>query len=124
MNSYTGAALTIPTIVDQNVEKYVGLFAETMGAASMSTLSVAYYDTLLNGIVVRDEESQKMLDIIYANTSYDPGSIGAYANINDYIYMTMNYVNTFASYNAKMKRSVEKAIDKTCEEILEKYPED
>lgn len=42
----------------------------------MNTLCKAYYDVMLNGIVVRDAQSQTMLDIIYANTTYDAGSIG------------------------------------------------
>lgn len=117
VNAYTGAALCIPTIVDEGVEKNLGLFLETMGMASLNTLARAYYDVLLNGIAVRDQESQQMLDIIYANTAYDAGSIGAYGNINEYIYMAMTYDNTFASYNAKHKKPVLKIIDKTLEKI-------
>jgi len=121
VNSYTGAALSIPKIGNAEYAETVGLFVETMGAASLTTLSVAYYDTLLNGIVARDQESQQMLDIIYANTTYDPGSIGAYSSINDYIYMAMTYDQNFASNAASRKKAVEKVITRTCEKIAEEY---
>ena len=121
VNAYTGAAICVPLIVDETVAEYLGLFIETMGMASMNTLARAYYDVLLNGIAVRDQESQQMLDIIYANTTYDPGSIGAYNNINEYIYMAMSYANNFASYNAARKKAVEKAIDTTISKIEKRY---
>ena len=121
VNSYTGAALSIPKIANSEIAETVGIFVETMGAASLTTLSVAYYDTLLNGIVARDQESQQMLDIIYANTTYDPGSIGAYSSINDYIYMAMTYDQNFASNSASRKKAVEKVITKTCDKIVEQF---
>lgn len=121
VNSYTGAALAVPNIVDPNVEQYLGLFIETMGAASLGTLTTAYYDVMLNGIAVRDQESSMMLDIIYSNTTYDPGSIGAYGAIQDYIYMAMDYINNFASYNAARKKPVVKIIEKTMERIEDKH---
>lgn len=121
VNSYTGAALSVPNIVDANVEKHLGLFIETMGAASLGTLTTAYYDVMLNGIAVRDQESSMMLDIIYSNTTYDPGSIGAYGAIQDYIYLAMDYANNFASYNATRKKAVTRIIQKTCERIEEKH---
>ncbi len=124
VNSYTGAALCVPTIVDERTEKNLGLFLETMGAASLDTLSKAYYDIMLNGIVARDRESSRMLDIIYANTTYDAGSIGAYAGICDYIYMAMSYANTFASYSAARKKAVEKDIGKICEKIEKRFGTD
>lgn len=123
VNSYTGAALSIPVISNSEIAETVGLFVETMGAASLTTLSVAYYDTLLNGIVARDQESQQMLDIIYANTTYDPGSIGAYGSINDYIYMAMTYDQNFASNSASRKKAVEKVISVTCKKIVEQFGE-
>ena len=121
VNSYTGAALSIPMIGNAEIAETVGLFVETMGAASLTTLSAAYYDTLLNGIVARDQESQQMLDIIYANTTFDPGSIGAYSSINDYIYMAMDYDQNFASNAASRKKAVEKVIGRTIDKITENY---
>ena len=121
VNSYTGAALSVPNIVDADVEKYLGLFVETMGAASLGTLTTAYYDVMLNGIAVRDQESSMMLDIIYSNTTYDPGSIGAYSAIQEYIYLAMDYTNNFASYNASRKKAVVRVIERTCEKIEENH---
>ena len=72
---------------------------------------------------VRDAQSQTMLDIIYANTTYDAGSIGYYANISDYIYMMMSYNKNFASYSAGIKKAVNKAIDKLEGKIEERYGE-
>lgn len=123
VNSYTGAGISVTTITDPNYEETIGLFIETMGAASMDTICKAYYDVLLNGIVVRDAQSQQMLDIIYSNTTYDCGSIGYYANISDYIYMMMSYTNTFASYSAGIKKAVNKAIDKTVTKIEDRFGE-
>lgn len=123
VNSYTGAGVSVANISDSNYLDNIGLFIETMGAASMNTLCKAYYDVMLNGIVVRDAQSQTMLDIIYANTTYDAGSIGYYANISDYIYMMMSYNKNFASYSAGVKKAVNKAIDKLEGKIEERYGE-
>ncbi len=122
VNSYTGAGISVPVLSDSAYIDNVGLFIETMGAASMNTLCNAYYDVMLNGIVVRDAESQNMLDIIYSNTTYDCGAIGYYANISDYIYMVMSYNSDFASYSAKNKKMVIKFIDKMVDKIEENYP--
>ncbi len=121
VNSYTGAGISVPVLSDSAYIDSVGLFIETMGAASMNTLCNAYYDVMLNGIVVRDAESQSMLDIIYSNTTYDCGAIGYYGNISDYIYMVMSYNSDFASYSAKNKKLVTKSIDRMVEKVEENY---
>lgn len=123
VNAFTGAAICVPNVCSEFYAQNVGLFLENMGAASLETLSVAYYDTMLNGIVARDEESTMMLDIIYNNPAFEPGSIGAYNDIQLWIQLAMDYYTDFASYCAKKKKPLEKIIEKTMRSISEKYGE-
>lgn len=54
-----------------------GAILEAMAALSAKYVTPAYYDILLLNKLKRDEESEKMLDILYSNVIYDPGTIYA-----------------------------------------------
>lgn len=60
-----------------------GAVLEAMAALSRKYVVPAYYDITLNGRWRRDDESEEMLDIIFANIFYDPGM--AYVNSLDRI---------------------------------------
>ena len=48
-----------------------GAIIEALSAEGYYTLKPAYYETVLKGKSVRDDESSEMLDIIFANRVYD-----------------------------------------------------
>ncbi|MBQ5809602.1 MAG: hypothetical protein IIW21_07590 [Clostridia bacterium] len=59
-----------------------GIILETIGYYSQQYVRPAYYDKMLYGSIVRDEESRPMLDLIYANRVFDIGYYYQPANIN------------------------------------------
>ncbi|MBQ2733167.1 MAG: hypothetical protein IJF74_03335 [Clostridia bacterium] len=59
-----------------------GTILETIGYYSRRYVRPAYYDKMLYGSIVRDEESRPMLDLIYANRVFDIGYYYQPANIN------------------------------------------
>lgn len=54
-----------------------GAILEAMAALSRKYVTPAYYDVMLLGKLKRDDESEEMLDILYKNVIYDPGTIYA-----------------------------------------------
>lgn len=54
-----------------------GAVLEAMAALSKKLVTPAYYDVMLLGKLKRDDESEEMLDILYKNVVYDPGTIYA-----------------------------------------------
>jgi len=124
INSWTGAGVCVPLITGDTNPEYVGIFIEAMGAESRNLVVPAYYDVMLSGIVARDTESTEMLDILYGNsplgeTIYDIGTTGCFGSIEQWIYMCMTYNADFASYAARMEKSVNKTIQKQAEKFAE-----
>ena len=71
VNPNVAAVIVIPTT---NTEELLTSYAlDSLGAASKNTLTPAYYDINLQGIVSRDEESAVTLDLVISTLSYDPG---------------------------------------------------
>ena len=61
-----------------------GLILEALAYESMSTITPAFYELSLNSKVLRDNESEAMLDIIFKSKHYDLGylfNIGGYASV-------------------------------------------
>ncbi|MCL1794833.1 MAG: hypothetical protein FWG34_13305 [Oscillospiraceae bacterium] len=96
-----------------NPEK-VGAVAEYLGAKSSEIVLPAYFDILLNGKVIRDDESRDMLDIIYGDSIYDFGL--NFSNFNELLYVLPKLLqakNTdLASFYEKRETSVQKQYDK------------
>ena len=113
VNPWTGACITVPAS-NTDLENS-GIFLEAFAAESRYTLQPAYYDILLNGKVVRDQDSKEMLDIIFDNRVYDIGDIGRFGDLHMIIYMTMDYDSNVVSYIekrlTKANRDIEKLID-------------
>lgn len=75
---YFSTIAVIPATVYYDAYE-VGLIVEALAAKGAEIITPAYYDILLTSASGRDEESASMLDIIFANRSYD---IGALCNFN------------------------------------------
>ena len=72
------------------------------------TLQPAYYEISLQRKFSRDEESEKMLDIIFATRLYDVGAVNDWGNIFfDVVMMTMKNNRDIAS---KFEKLHEKAL--------------
>lgn len=119
VNPWTGIFMCIP--VSNTDSENTGVFLEAMAYEGYKNVKTAYYDTLLNGIIARDEESSVMLDIIFANRRYDIGAICTFGGLQDIVYMPMTYDRDIASYVEKRMPAAEKAVEKIISAMNEKY---
>ena len=94
---------------------------DSLGAASKNTLTPAYYDINLQGIVSRDEESAVTLDLVISTLSYDPG----YQYILEAGAMLRNLVqsksSSFTSSYEAQESVMTTKIEKILEAIQDKY---
>jgi hypothetical protein len=75
---------------------------------------------VLNNKIARDEESSKMLDIIFENRAYDIGDVFDFGSLgSDLLNMTMTFDRNIVSKYEKKEANALKAIDKLVEKILE-----
>ncbi len=73
MNNGSYYGMTIPvTVKDADRSSFI---LEALNALSSDTVAVAYYDLYLKGKGTRDEESARMLDMIFGNVIYDPSIV-------------------------------------------------
>lgn len=112
-----GGLAGIPASI-QNPEM-VGAVVELLAYESGNTVIPAYYDVLLAGKLARDEDSTKMLDILFDTITYEIGGnyFGFSSGFNDLFYTLGNYVvingnSDFASLYAKNEKSAQQTIDK------------
>ena len=96
-----------------NPEK-VGAVVEYLGAKSRETVLPVYFDILLNGKVIRDDESKDMLDIIYGGSVYDFGL--NFSGFNDLLYILPRLLQSkstdLISYYEKRSERIQKQYDK------------
>ncbi|MCL2813988.1 MAG: hypothetical protein FWD23_05250 [Oscillospiraceae bacterium] len=115
VNHHHGHALAVPVSV-ADLER-TGIILEALTAKSKYTLQPAYYEISLQRKFSRDEESEEMLDIIFASRVYDIGVINDWGNLYRTITdMTMknnrNIASTFEKMADKAQKDVEKTIEK------------
>ena len=93
-----------------------GIILEALSSASQYTVGTAYYDICLQGKYVRDEESSKMLDLIFDSTVYDIGQIYNFGNVSvEFLYMPMNNNRNWTS----KYKSIEKKINSEMSKLIE-----
>ena len=119
VNPNVAAVIVIPTT---NIEETLTSYAlDSLGAASKNTLTPAYYDINLQGIVSRDEESAVTLDLVISTLSYDPG----YQYIAEAGQLIRELVNTksdaFTSKYESQESVMTSKIEKIVEAIQDKY---
>lgn len=97
----------------------VGAVLELQAYYSKETVIPAYYDVLLDGKIARDEDTVKMLDIVFDTIAYEVG--GNYFGFSsgfDNLFFTVGrmVVNDksadFASFYAKNEKSAQNTIEK------------
>ena len=96
-----------------------GVILDALGYYSQKLIMPAFYDVTVTNKVARDESSVEMLDIILKNRVYDLATVydwGSMSGIFSDIYNKAQ--NTFVSAYEKKEASIQKAIDKTLEELL------
>ncbi|MCQ2426689.1 MAG: hypothetical protein MJ070_11200 [Lachnospiraceae bacterium] len=118
LSRHTSGLMSV-LMCEQNPDT-VGFIMEAMAAASYYDLTRAYYDVTLKTKATRDDESQDMLDIIFANRVIDIGDIFNFGGFADTI---LSYARTnpgkynIASTFASQKNQIQSAMDKFYEQI-------
>ena len=93
-----------------------GLLMEAMNKLSSAYVVPAVYETTLVGKVIRDTESEEMLDIIFANRVYDIGYIFDWGGVSSFAPNLVSKNSTdFVSAYEKQEAKIQKAIDKYME---------
>ena len=117
------SCLAIPARLDTKDRSAIVI--EAMSAASVDVKD-KYYDVLLKGRRIVDEDSSEMLDIIFNNRIYDLGVIYGWGGENTWDPNTLgNFINeiaksgqnTFASTYATIEGAVKAAMQQTIETI-------
>lgn len=91
-----------------------GVILESLAYESMSTVSTAFYDIMLNGKVTRDDTSGEMLDIVFSTLSYWHPVASSYVN-DTLIKRAWDNKTDFASYFTSVEKKIQSEIDKAVE---------
>jgi len=93
-------------------QEMTGTVLEALAYYSKDTTVEAYYDTNLQGIVSRDEESRAMLDIIFNNVVYDLIETYRWGSMFDAVCSGIRNPGVFASSYESAKRGTVRALEK------------
>lgn len=110
MGSWHSVFFCVPN-VQEDVSR-TGIVIECLANEGMYDLTEAYYEKTLKGKSARDQESQAMLDVIFANRVYD---LGWYYQIGSYNENVMNLLRNYTNNMASMLKSSEKVTKKVLE---------
>ena len=111
--------MTFPvTLVGETLDRST-IVAEALNSHSTNTVLKAYYDVSLENKIARDEETGRMLDLIFDNLVYDVSIVYDLASVNSSLYTMASENSTdVASYAKKNQKMMKKQIEKIMEEIL------
>lgn len=109
----SGIVVSIPKTADP---EFAGLITEALAYESGSTLMPAFYDLCLTSKVLRDDESEGMLDIIFNNKVYDIGyiyNIGTLPSILNTLVQTgkTDFVSAYDKAQGAAEKALQKFID-------------
>ncbi len=118
LSIYNSACVGIPNCNGNPDE--VSFALEAICAASTNTLKSTFYDVVLSGVTVRDEESRDMLDIIFNNRVFDIGFTYNWGNMNSiYSNLIAKNSNDLSSGYASVEKAANKAMSKAIEQFKE-----
>ncbi|MCL2160145.1 MAG: extracellular solute-binding protein [Oscillospiraceae bacterium] len=112
VNGWHAGFMCVP--IGQQDPERTGAILEALAAESTNTLKPAYYDIALKGKLIRDEESEEMLDLIFDSKMYD---LGWLYKIGYYYEEVMNLVRNRKTNFASMYEKSEPRAIKEMEEI-------
>ena len=120
---YCANSITVPKTVRDT--EFVSVAIETLSAYSMignDCLTEAYYEKTLGSKSVRDPESKRMLDVIFANTLFDLGYMFNWGSVSSTIMDLSGVANgdasSFTRRLAQLEKSYQKNMEKTIEVIM------
>ena len=119
-----GGLMCVPATIQEG--DMVGAVMELLAYESGDTVIPAYYDVLLAGKLSRDEDSRRMIDILFDTIAYEVGCnyFGFTDGFNNMLYAmkqlvidqnSTDYASWYAKYESKAVQAIEKvykALDK------------
>jgi ABC-type glycerol-3-phosphate transport system substrate-binding protein len=111
IHPWCSASVWIP-VTNTDTDR-TGLILESLTAESRYTLLPAYYDITLKTKFARDNESQEMLDIIFASRIYDLGQVFDWGGAPAFFEQLSQGKNTLASYWERNEVRLAAAMEKT-----------
>ena len=116
VTAYGSNCITVPTSVT-NLDRAATII-EALSCESMYVVTPAYYEVMLKGQRLRDEESGKMLDIILNTTMYELGYMWNWGGIYDTIFQSATNNNTdLASRFKALEKLCGRAIESTLKAV-------
>jgi len=117
-DSYWGTLLAVPkTITDP---EYIGYMLEVLSYTTQETVMPAFYETSAKGKYTYDEESARMLDLIFSNPRYDLGVIFNWGGMGNIILqLASENSSNFASKYAGVADSAQTALENTVKMFAE-----
>lgn len=110
-NTWLPSGVAVPkncSIIDD-----LGLVLETMAYYSQEMVTPAVYEITLQGKVSRDDNSTKMLDIIYSSAAFDFVTAFNFADLGNILReMVTGDQQNFVSRYARLKKSAQAELDK------------
>lgn len=99
----------------------VAFVIEAMAYYSVDILTPVYYNVVLQGKTFRDDDSEEMLDIIFASKRFDIGAAFDLGGVRDIVVSAVtNNTGKLASELAKKEKSIAREIEK----IVKKFTEE
>lgn len=87
------------------------IILEAMASASVSTITPAYYDTVLKWKRARDNESSEMLDVIFASRVFDIVYAYNWGSVRSLSNVVVSSSNNIASTIASLKTNIQASFD-------------
>ncbi len=98
VSSWSAGVVCLPgTNSGENLEQTC-IVLEALACENRKLVMPAYYDKLLSGIVAKDADSVRMLDLIFENRRYDIGGCCNFGSLTELIYLTMNNNRDVSSF--------------------------
>ena len=103
VNPWTSNAFCIPISVEGDALEMTGITLEVMGAVSKNILATAYYDVALQYQKTRDDDTVRMLEIIFNSRGCDLGTIYKWGLLDNLLHelITMPRGSFASQYDAK-----------------------
>jgi hypothetical protein len=108
--AWGSAAVCVPQ-TNENIER-TGMIIEALAAAGKYTSTPAAYDITLKRKYMRDDDSEKMLDIIVAGSCYDLAMMYDWGGVYSSFYTSMDKGESFISKYESIESKAQAALDK------------
>lgn len=116
LHTWCATTLSIPNTGGETETDRSAVIIEALNAESYYTLKPAYYDVSLKTKLARDDESSEMMDLIFANRTYDLGKIYNWGGIYETVKSLADskktdYISAVEKKADKMQSAIEQTIE-------------